>query len=108
MLTSMPNRRCTARRMRGAMALVVGAFLLLLTPLNYLEQPDPLWIGGVWDDDDVDAVVVLIKTTEVPCESIQLMVVPLEPCLYHPVVVPVWRPVPLPLRWPENRAPPSV
>jgi hypothetical protein len=94
--------------MRQALALVIGVVLVLLTPLTYLEPPDPLWIGGIWDDDDFDAVVVLVKSTEAPCDSGQSVFVPLEPCLYAPPPMPVWRPIPLTLRWPENRAPPTA
>jgi hypothetical protein len=64
---------------RRAVVLSIGTFLLLLTPLTYLEQPDPLWIGGVWDDDDFDAVVVLVRSTEVPCDSDQSVFVPWNP-----------------------------
>jgi hypothetical protein len=94
--------------MHGALALIVGVVLLLITPLTYLEQTEPLWIGGIWDDDDFDAVVVLVKSTEVPCDSIQSVFVPLEPCLYYTPMLPIWRPIPLPVRWPENRAPPNA
>ena len=104
----MPNRARTPGRMRVALVVVVGAFLLLLPALTYLEPPDPLWIGGIWDDDDVDAVVVLVKNTQVPCDSPQSVFVPLESCLYRALTVPIWRPIPLPVRWPENRAPPSI
>ena len=94
--------------MRRALALVIGAVLVLLTPLTYLEPPDPLWIGGMWDDDDFDAVVVLVKSTEVPCDSDQSVLVPLEPILYAPPPAPPWRPILLALHWPENRAPPTA
>ena len=97
-----------ARRWRGAVALTVGIALLWLTPLTYLEPPDPLWIGGIWDDDDSDAVVVLVKSTEIPCDSTQSVFMPLEPCLYAAPTVPAWRPIALPVHWPENRAPPDV
>ena len=97
-----------ARWLRGAMALAVGTCLLLLTPLTYLEPFDPLWIGGIWDDEDFDAVVVLVKSAEIPCEAPQTVFVPLEPCLYAAPTLPVWRPFDLPLRWPENRAPPDA
>jgi hypothetical protein len=103
-----PHRAWWTTVARRAVVLSIGTFLLLLTPLTYLEQPDPLWIGGVWDDDDFDAVVVLVRSTEVPCDSDQSVFVPLEPCLYAPLPTPVWRPIPLPLRWPETRAPPSA
>ena len=103
-----PHRAWWTTVARRAVVLSIGTFLLLLTPLTYLEQPDPLWIGGVWDDDDFDAVVVLVRSTEVPCDSDQSVFVPLEPCLYAPPPTPVWRPIPLPLHWPETRAPPSA
>jgi hypothetical protein len=97
-----------ARRLRQVVVLTVGTALLWLTPLTYLEPPDPLWIGGIWDDDDADAVVVLVKSTEVPCDSPPSVVVPLEPCLYGAPTAPAWRPIARPVRWPENRAPPDA
>jgi hypothetical protein len=108
MLSLIPNRPSTGCAMHRALALVIAVVLLLLTPLTYLEQSDPLWIGGIWDDDDFDAVVVLVKSTEVPRDSDQSAFVPLEPCLYAPPPTPVWRPIVPPLRWPENRAPPDA
>ena len=40
------------------LALVV--LLAATVPLAYASPPDPIWIGGVYDDDDLDDVVVLI------------------------------------------------
>src|SRR5215471_11087670 len=108
MLRRVPNRSWRRRPMCQTLALVVGVALLLLAPLTYLELPDPLWIGGIWDDDDFDAVVVLIKSTEIPCDLDQSVFVPLEPCLHAPPPAPVWRPIALLLRWPETRAPPNA
>jgi hypothetical protein len=39
-------------------ALVVA--LLGLVPTAYADPPDPTWLGGYWDDDDFDNVVILI------------------------------------------------
>ena len=64
------------------MALTLGIALLWLAPLTYLEPLDPLWIGGIWDDDDSDAVIVLVKSTEILCDATQSVFMPLEPCLY--------------------------
>jgi hypothetical protein len=36
------------------------AVMLGLVPAAYADPPDPTWIGGYWDDDDFDNVVVLI------------------------------------------------
>src|SRR5215831_17387359 len=99
MLRSHSNRPRAGCGMRQALALVLGVALLLIVPLTYLELPDPLRIGGIWDDDDFDAVVVLVKSTEALCASDQSVFVPLAPCLYAPPPTPVWRPIPLPLRW---------
>ena len=32
-----------------------------LTPLAFADPPDQTWLGGYWDDDDFDDVVVLIS-----------------------------------------------
>jgi hypothetical protein len=108
MLTSRLDRRGPTRRMRGVLAGVVGVCLLWLTPLSYLTPSDPLWMGGLWDDDDGDAVVVVVQSTEGPCASGPSGFVPLEPCRAHPLARPVWRPRLRPVRGPENRAPPRV
>ena len=44
-------------------ALLVIAVLVALTPAAYADPPDPTWIGGFWDDDDFDNVVVTIVQT---------------------------------------------
>jgi hypothetical protein len=93
-----------ARGWRGAVALTLGIALLWLAPLTYLEPPDPLWIGGI----DADAVIVLVKSTEILCDATQSVFMPLEPCLYAAPIGPVWRPIALPVGWPENRAPPNA
>ena len=49
-------------RPRGAVALLVVALVLGLTPAAYADPPDPTWIGGYWDDDDFDTVVVFIAS----------------------------------------------
>jgi hypothetical protein len=38
------------------------AVLVGLVPAAYADPPDPTWIGGFWDDDDFDYVVLLIGT----------------------------------------------
>ena len=97
-----------ARRLRGVLALAVVACLLLLTPLIYLEPFDPLWVGGVWDDDDSDAVVVLVKSIEIPCALPQPVFLSLEPLSYAVPPASGWRPLIPAVRWPENRAPPDA
>jgi hypothetical protein len=45
-----------------SIALVLAALLFGLTPAAYADPPDPSWIGGYWDDDDFDDVVVFISS----------------------------------------------
>jgi len=42
-------------------ALGVVALLIGLAPVAYADPPDPTWLGGYWDDDDFDNVVVFIS-----------------------------------------------
>ena len=42
--------------------LLVGA-ILTLTPLAQASPPDQTWIGGFFDDDDYDNVVVSVTTS---------------------------------------------
>ena len=48
-----------------ARLLGVGLICLIasLTPLAFADPPDPSWLGGYWDDDDFDDVVVVIAQT---------------------------------------------
>jgi len=59
-------------RSRGVVALLLVALVLGLTPAAYADPPDPTWIGGYWDDDDFDTVVVFIASAfaiDVPIEA---------------------------------------
>ena len=73
-------------RPRGAVALVLVALVLGLTPAAYADPPDPTWIGGYWDDDDFDTVVVFIASAfaihvpiEVNAEPLWIPIERLEP-----------------------------
>jgi hypothetical protein len=37
--------------------------LVCLRALAYASPPDPTWIGGFWDDDDYDDVIIHIAST---------------------------------------------
>jgi hypothetical protein len=39
------------------MALVLVALMMTLTTLVYADPPDPTWIPGYWDGDDLDDVI---------------------------------------------------
>jgi hypothetical protein len=59
------------------MVALIGV-LVLLPLLTCASPPDPSWVGGYWDDDDFDNVVVFLLTTYA------VAVIPL------PVAGPVW------------------
>jgi hypothetical protein len=54
----------------GIAALLLIGVIAALAPLAAADPPDPTWIGGCWDDDDYDNVVVLVlhasAITELP------------------------------------------
>ena len=45
---------------RSVLLLALVVLLAATVPLAYASPPDPIWIGGVYDDDDLDDIVVLI------------------------------------------------
>src|SRR5262249_14792995 len=49
-------------RLRLLVVFVVIGVLVPLTPLAYSEPPDPIWIGGIYDDADLDDAVWLITS----------------------------------------------
>jgi hypothetical protein len=48
--------------MRLVALLTIGV-IAALAPLAYADPPDPSWINGIWDDDDYDAVVIMVLGT---------------------------------------------
>ena len=48
--------------------LLAGSLIafLFLPALATATPPDPTWLGGFWDDDDYDDVVILIGATPSP------------------------------------------
>jgi hypothetical protein len=50
------------RRIRNVVPLLVAVLVAGLAPAAYADPPDPSWIGGYWDDDDYDTVVVVIAS----------------------------------------------
>ncbi len=43
--------------------------LVGLVPLAYADPPDQTWIGGIYDDDDYDDVIVIAYSINAPYES---------------------------------------
>lgn len=60
--------------MRSArfLALPLALLVAALAPAAYADPPDPSWIGGFWDDDDFDNVVVVLLSTYAVIEAAQL------------------------------------
>jgi len=57
-------------RWRGLLLLVLALLSPVLTTLAYVDPPDPLWISGLWDDDDFDsAVEAVLQSCAVEPES---------------------------------------
>jgi len=73
-------------RPRGLVALVLVGLIVWLTPAAYADPPDPTWLGGYWDDDDFDTVVVFLASAfaihvpiEVNAEPLWIPIDRLEP-----------------------------
>ena len=54
------------------MVLALLTVYAALTPLAYADPPDPLWIGGFYDDDDNDDSVFVITSHLVTVEALPL------------------------------------
>jgi len=50
---------CFTRLISVALICLIAA----LAPAVYADPPDPTWVGGYWDDDDFDDVVILLLGT---------------------------------------------
>jgi hypothetical protein len=58
------------RYLAGAVAVILIGLVIGLTPLTFADPPDPTWVGGYWDDDDFDNVVVFISGASAVVASI--------------------------------------
>jgi hypothetical protein len=89
-------------------AVLLVAHLSTLTLLVYADPPDPLWIGGIWDDDDGDNIVAVVTTTVVLSNSGQLVLLHVEPSPTRVPPPPQSQPVRQPVYTFKNRAPPDA
>ena len=48
----------------GLVIWILLATVTVLTPLAYASPPDPLWIPGIYDDDDQDDVIVAVSNAD--------------------------------------------
>ncbi|PWU20483.1 MAG: hypothetical protein C5B48_12500 [Candidatus Rokuibacteriota bacterium] len=54
------SRQAFRMTLRGALAVALIGATVALSGLAYASPPDPVWLTGVWDDDDADDVVVFL------------------------------------------------
>jgi hypothetical protein len=54
------------------LALLLVLIIAAVAPAAYADPPDPSWIGGYWDDDDFDNVVVFLLSTYAVVAAAQL------------------------------------
>ena len=72
-----------AVRRLGLLTLLLVLVIAGMAPLTYAAPPDPSWLGGYWDDDDFDDVVILLdgmaavvpSLTVVPAPPIEIVAV---------------------------------
>ena len=70
-----PAPSCAVRLSR-LLALLLVVFIAGLAPAAYATPPDPSWLGGYWDDDDFDDVVLLLEGTVAVVPSLTLDAAP--------------------------------
>jgi len=87
---TLENRRaiCTPVRARRVLPLLLLAALAALSPLAYASPPDPVWLAGIFDDNDSDDVVAFIASATALVEPLTFDSAPptpvLEECLAQP------------------------
>jgi hypothetical protein len=45
------------------LTLLLALVVVVLIPLGFADAPDPTWVGGLWNDDDFDVLVLGIVRT---------------------------------------------
>jgi hypothetical protein len=63
----------TCRASGRQLAFVLLVVLVALTPLAYASPPDPVWVGGFFDDDDNDNGVFLITSSHITLDPFPLL-----------------------------------
>ena len=58
------------------LALLLVVVITGLAPATYADPPDPSWLGGYWDDDDFDDVVLLLDGTVALVQALTVLAVP--------------------------------
>ncbi len=71
----------TTVRVRRTIALMLLAATAALAALAYASPPDPVWLAGIFDDDDSDAVVDFIVSATALVEPLAFHSAPATPVL---------------------------
>ena len=50
-------------KLRALIVLALVGAIVALTPLAFASPPDETWLGGLWDDDDFDTVILLVMSS---------------------------------------------
>ena len=50
-------------KIRNLLLLILLGTMVPLTAMAYASPPDPIWLGGLFDDDDYDDVMILITSS---------------------------------------------
>jgi hypothetical protein len=93
---------------RGVAAVLLVGVILALTPIAHACQTDPTWIGGFYDDNDHDDVVLFITAGVSAVEA--RVVEPIGPITVCLGVIDPGRPPTVPVRSVQSlttRAPPA-
>jgi hypothetical protein len=94
---------------RASVALLLLSVLLTLPPIAYASPPDPVWIPGLYDDNDYDDVILFITGAVSAVDSGVIdLVGPVVVCLGLVHLSQPQQAWPRPLESLSTRAPPSA
>jgi hypothetical protein len=65
----LPPVRLPVRLLKAMVVAILVVATITLVPFAYAEPPDPTWLGGLWDDDDFDTIVIAIMSTVAAAEQ---------------------------------------
>jgi hypothetical protein len=68
-------------RVRVIFALILLAVAAALPALAYASPPDPVWVSGIFDDDDADDVIQFIESATALVEPLSFHIAPPTPVM---------------------------